>query len=77
MKRHRLRREIIATGEITRRALTEGKGAPASRLERWTKHRQDSAGRAQEMTAEIALAPHPDLAMLTVAARQLRSFAQS
>ncbi len=67
----------LIQGEIARRALTEGKGAAPTRLDRWTKRRQEAASRVQEIAAEIGRAAQPDLAMLTVATRQLRTFSLS
>ncbi len=59
----------LIQGEIVRRALAE----PADWLDSWVAHRPDAVARVQEMVADITRSPSPDIAMLTVAARQLRA----
>jgi len=59
--------------DIVQKVLTESDGKGNHRLEAWMTRRQQAVGRAQEMIAEIGRAGPADLAMLTVASRQLRA----
>jgi glutamate dehydrogenase len=59
--------------EIVRRVLIESDGTGNHRLETWMARRPDAVGRVREMIAEIGRAGPADLAMLTVASRQLRA----
>jgi glutamate dehydrogenase len=59
--------------DLVQRVLTESDGN--GRLESWVSQRPDAVARVQEMVAEISGAATPDLAMLTVASRQLRALA--
>jgi glutamate dehydrogenase len=59
--------------DIVQRVLAESDGVGNHRLEAWMARRQEAVGRIQEMIAEIGRAGPADLAMLTVASRQLRA----
>ncbi|HVJ54830.1 MAG TPA: NAD-glutamate dehydrogenase [Aliidongia sp.] len=58
--------------DIVQRVLDEG-GKADDRLASWLDRRQEAVSRIQEMIAEIGRAGPADLAMLTVAGRQLRA----
>ena len=59
--------------EIVGHVLHESDGPVAGRLDAWTGRRADAMAKVQEMVAEVARLSPPDLAMLTVIGRQLRS----
>ena len=61
--------------DIVQRVLAEGDGPAEERLDRWVDHRAEPIGKLQEMLGEMRRAPQPDLAMLIVAGRQLRTLA--
>jgi glutamate dehydrogenase len=59
--------------DIVQRVLIESDGKGNHRLEAWMTRRQEAVGRMQEMIVEIGRSGPADLAMLTVASRQLRA----
>jgi len=59
--------------DAVQRVLAESNGDSAGRLDAWVAQRPDAVARIQEMVTEIGRATPPDIAMLTVASRQLRA----
>jgi glutamate dehydrogenase len=59
--------------DTVQRVLAEGNGATDGKLDAWVAQRPDAMARVQEMLTEIGRATPPDIAMLTVASRQLRA----
>jgi glutamate dehydrogenase len=59
--------------EIVGHVLAESNGAVAGRLDAWTGRRAEAMAKVQELVADVARVAPPDLAMLTVVGRQLRS----
>ncbi len=61
--------------DIADRILSDDTGEPAARLARWLDGRQDAIEKLEELLADMRRAQTVDLAMLIVAARQLRTLA--
>ena len=59
--------------DTVQRVLAEANGKANGKLEAWVAQRPDAVARIQEMVTEIGRATPPDIAMLTVASRQLRA----
>jgi glutamate dehydrogenase len=59
--------------EAVQRVLAEGNGSANGKLDSWVGDRPEAVARVAEIVAEIARATPPDIAMLTVASRQLRA----
>jgi glutamate dehydrogenase len=59
--------------DTVQRVLAESDGKPGAKLDAWVALRPDGVARIQEMVTEIGRATPPDIAMLTVASRQLRA----
>ena len=59
--------------DTVQRVLAESNGLSEGRLDAWVARRPDAVARIQEMVTEIGRATPPDIAMLTVASRQLRA----
>ncbi|MGB8841453.1 MAG: NAD-glutamate dehydrogenase [Aliidongia sp.] len=59
--------------DLVQRVLAECAGQPDAKLDSWVAQRPDAVARIQEMVTEIGRATPPDIAMLTVASRQLRA----
>jgi|HubBroStandDraft_1064217.scaffolds.fasta_scaffold00015_95 glutamate dehydrogenase len=59
--------------DTVQRALAECAGRAEPELDAWVASRQDAVARIRDMVTEIGRATPPDLAMLTVASRQLRA----
>ncbi len=64
-----------AQTEIAHKVIVNGGGQRHPSLDAWVDARRDSVVRVKEMVAEIGRAPARDIAMLTVAARQLQALA--
>jgi glutamate dehydrogenase len=62
--------------DIARRILADGAGEPEARLAHWLDGRQDAIGKLEELLSDMRRAQAVDLAMLIVAARQLRTLAE-
>ena len=61
--------------DIAGRILSDGEGRPEARLADWLDGRQDAIGKLEELLSDMRRAQTVDLAMLIVAARQLRTLA--
>ncbi|HLZ65427.1 MAG TPA: NAD-glutamate dehydrogenase [Aliidongia sp.] len=59
--------------ETVGHVLAESNGPVAGRLDAWAGHRPEAMAKVQEMVAEVSRISPPDLAMLTVVGRQLRT----
>jgi len=59
--------------DTVQRVLAEANGKAGGKLDAWVAERPDAVARIQEMVTEIGRATPPDIAMLTVASRQLRA----
>jgi glutamate dehydrogenase len=59
--------------EIARRLVAEGVDGSADGLRSWLAQRTGSGSRVRGILTDIARTTPPDLAMLTVASRQIRS----
>jgi glutamate dehydrogenase len=60
---------------ITQEVLAAGEGGSAQRLAAWEAANADALERAQRVLVELADMKNPDLAMLSVALRELRNLA--
>ena len=57
---------------LAQQVLGQGDGSPHDLLARWTKAHAVALERARRLLADVAEARQPDLAMLSVAMRELR-----
>jgi glutamate dehydrogenase len=59
--------------EIVRRLVADGINGSGDGLQTWLAQRTGSGSRVQAILADIARTASPDIAMLTVASRQIRA----
>ena len=61
--------------DIVQRVLAEGKGPAGERLDGWVDKHAEPIGKLQECSRKCVARSSPDIAMLIVAGRQLRTLA--